>query len=278
MKKIEAAERSAIAAIFEERGEPEFRRIESEMLRQHVRSIERGNAAVIAMGGGAFAQSQNRELALQHGIVFCGWIALFDTVQLRVALTSHRPLARDPERFAALYRARREIYALADVRIAIDYDDPAIAVEAIARPPDSAMSASTLRRRHARSIFNAGLAAADPSRAVEAYSAPHLISSAFGQHLPVEGAGKAEASMAKAAERVLRAAYRRRIRKRQGRPRDEVAQYPARTETNAAIPNPMRCGMAGAERIAQIAASAGRGDLVICLISGGASAADAAAR
>ena len=133
-EEIETAERAAIAAIFEERGEAEFRRIEAEMLRQHVRSIERGKAAVIAMGGGAFAQPQNRELALQHGIVF--WLDCpFETVERRVAPTSHRPLARDPERFAALYRARREMYALADIRIAIDGDDPAAAVEAIASHP-----------------------------------------------------------------------------------------------------------------------------------------------
>ena len=131
---IEAAEHASISSIFEERGELEFRRIEAEMLRQHVRSIERGKPAVIAMGGGAFAQQQNRDIALQHGIAF--WLDCpFETVQRRVAPTSHRPLARDPERFAALYVARREIYALADVRIVIDCDDPVVAVEAIASHP-----------------------------------------------------------------------------------------------------------------------------------------------
>jgi shikimate kinase len=133
-EEIEAAERATISTIFEERGEPEFRRIEADVLRQHVRSIERGKAAVIALGGGAFAQQQNREIAMQHGIAF--WLDCpFETVQRRVAPTSHRPLARDPERFAALYQERREIYGLADVRIAIDGDDPAIAVETIANHP-----------------------------------------------------------------------------------------------------------------------------------------------
>jgi shikimate kinase len=133
-EEIEAAERAAISAIFEERGEPEFRRIEAEVLRQHIRSIERGKPAVIAMGGGAFAQPQNREIALQHGIAF--WLDCpFETVQRRVGPTSHRPLARDPERFADLYRARRDVYELADVRIVIDCDDPAVAVEAIASHP-----------------------------------------------------------------------------------------------------------------------------------------------
>lgn len=133
-REIEAAEGTAIAAIFERRGEPEFRRIETEALRRRVRSIECGNASVVALGGGAFAPAENRELVLQHGLAF--WLDCpFETVARRVAPTSHRPLARDPENFAALYQARREIYALADVRIAVECDDPAEAVQAIATHP-----------------------------------------------------------------------------------------------------------------------------------------------
>ncbi len=131
---IEAAERSTITAIFEERGEAEFRRIESETLRRLVRTIECGRPAVIALGGGAFAQDANRSIALEHGVVI--WLDCpFDTVARRVAPTTHRPLARDPERFATLYHARREIYTLADVRIEIASDDPAVAVDAIATHP-----------------------------------------------------------------------------------------------------------------------------------------------
>jgi hypothetical protein len=48
-----------------------------------------------------------------------------------VAQTSHRPLARDPEQFAALYHARRECYALADLHVTIESDDPAVAVRTI---------------------------------------------------------------------------------------------------------------------------------------------------
>jgi shikimate kinase len=131
---IEAAFSVTIAEIFATRGEPEFRRMEAEMLRHHVRSIERGRPHVLALGGGAFAQPENRELALQNGIAF--WLDCpFETVERRVAPTSHRPLARDPQRFAALYHERRAVYALADVRIAIESDDPAVAVEAIAGHP-----------------------------------------------------------------------------------------------------------------------------------------------
>src|SRR5580658_8129753 len=88
---IEAAEKTTIAEIFDTRGEPEFRRIESEMLRQHVRSVERGRPAVLALGGGAFVDAGNRELVQQNGIAI--WLDCpFDRVQRRVVNTSDRPL------------------------------------------------------------------------------------------------------------------------------------------------------------------------------------------
>ena len=71
---IEAAEKTAISAIFDTRGEPEFRRIETAIIRQHVGWIERGRAAVLALGGGAFSQPDNRALLENNGIT-SGWIA-----------------------------------------------------------------------------------------------------------------------------------------------------------------------------------------------------------
>lgn len=133
-EEIEAAAGITIASIFEERGEAEFRRIEAETLERRVRTIERGRPAVVALGGGTFAQPANRDLAMAHGIAF--WLDCpLETVTRRVAGTTHRPLARDAETFAALYQARRAIYALADVRIAIESDDPSPAVDAIATHP-----------------------------------------------------------------------------------------------------------------------------------------------
>src|SRR6185312_7455841 len=127
---IEAAENVTVAQLFETRGEPEFRRIESQMLRQHVRAIEHGHPAVVALGGGAFLDAANRELIQQNGIAI--WLdCSFDRVQRRIGDTSTRPLARDPQRFAALYEARVAIYALADVRIVIESDDAEVALEAI---------------------------------------------------------------------------------------------------------------------------------------------------
>ena len=129
-EEIEAAENTTIAEIFEGRGEPEFRRIETEILRQHVRSVEYGRPSVVALGGGVFAQPQNRELLESNGITV--WLDCpFEIVARRVAQASHRPLARDPENLAELYRDRLEAYRLADLQITIAGDDPTEAVEAI---------------------------------------------------------------------------------------------------------------------------------------------------
>jgi len=127
---IESAEKTSIAEIFDSRGEAEFRRIETEILRQHAHWVERGRAAVLALGGGAFTQHENRRLLADHGVTV--WLDCpLETVRRRVATASHRPLARDPEKLAALYEARRESYALADIQVSIQSDDPADAVEVI---------------------------------------------------------------------------------------------------------------------------------------------------
>ncbi len=128
------------------------------------------------------------------------------------------------------------------------------------------MSAATLRK-HARSMFNAALAAADPSRGVE--TALRRIDPAAFRNIYVIGGGKAGASMAKAAERVLGkriAAGFVNVKHGQSSPLRRIQLNPS------GHPEPDAAGMQGAERIAEIAAAAGRGDLVICLISGGASA------
>jgi glycerate 2-kinase len=128
------------------------------------------------------------------------------------------------------------------------------------------MSVPTLRK-HARAIFDAALAAADPSRAVER----HLARIDFGrfQHVYVLGAGKAGAAMVRACERVLDG------RIAAGLVNVKYGHLAAtyRVELNeCGHPEPDERGMNGAQRIAAFAAEAQRNDLVLCLISGGASA------
>ena len=122
-------------------------------------------------------------------------------------------------------------------------------------------------RKHARAIFQAALSAADPAGAVERYLR-RRDTSRF-RNIYVVGAGKAGASMAQAAERVLG----RRIAAGLLNVKYGHTAKLRRIELHeCGHPVPDLSGVAGAERIARIAAGAGKDDLVICLISGGASA------
>jgi len=133
-EEIEAAEKTTIAQIFDTRGEAEFRRIESEMLAQHVQAIEHGRPAVLALGGGAFLAPANRELLANNGVSV--WLdCAFERIERRVAWASHRPLARDPEKLLALFHERRDTYRLADVHIPVETDDAEALAGAILAHP-----------------------------------------------------------------------------------------------------------------------------------------------
>jgi shikimate kinase len=133
-EEIEARERSTIADIFATRGEAEFRRIEAAALARHVRAVETGRPAVMALGGGAFVSPANRELLFQNGVTI--WLDCpLPIVEQRVRQASHRPLARDPGQFAALYQARRDVYRLAEIHLPVESDDPSIAVDQILAHP-----------------------------------------------------------------------------------------------------------------------------------------------
>jgi glycerate 2-kinase len=122
-------------------------------------------------------------------------------------------------------------------------------------------------RKQALTIFRAALTAADPAKAVTD-RLKQLDVSRY-RNIYVIGAGKAGASMAQAAERVLG----RRITSGLVNVKDGHVAKLRRIELNeCGHPVPDERGVAGAERIAAIAASAQKDDLVVCLISGGGSA------
>ena len=129
-QEIEAEAGTIIGEIFERQGEAEFRRLEYEALARRVRTAQHGQPMVVALGGGAFTQAGNLEMLRGNGITL--WLdAPFELVRERVAEQKHRPLARDPEQFAALYEARRSVYAGADYRIGVESNDERVAVQAI---------------------------------------------------------------------------------------------------------------------------------------------------
>lgn len=127
---IEKQQGCSIAEIFDRSGEPAFRMMETAALRNMVHVIEHGRPHVVALGGGAFLQEQNRELVNAKGVSI--WLdAPLEVVQRRVAGLEHRPLARDPKRFRELYDARLAGYARAEYRIDARGDDSADAVRQI---------------------------------------------------------------------------------------------------------------------------------------------------
>ena len=117
---ITAREGRSPAQLIIEEGEPHFRAIESDTLRS---LLERGDAGVIALGGGAWIEERNRELVRQNNCKSVWLDAPFETCWARITASAEdRPLARSREQAQALYDLRRPIYELASIHIEIQED------------------------------------------------------------------------------------------------------------------------------------------------------------
>lgn len=131
---IESQQGVTIASIFESKGEAEFRKIELEAIRVHVKLVERGKPSVIALGGGAFVQQATYELLENNGVTI--WLDCpFEIVRDRVGGDPRRPLARDVQQLEKLYEDRRPAYAKADYRIEVSGHDPSVVVASILKLP-----------------------------------------------------------------------------------------------------------------------------------------------
>jgi glycerate 2-kinase len=131
---------------------------------------------------------------------------------------------------------------------------------------NSAFSTEKQMRKHALEIFRAALTAADPYRATLAHLRPLPVTV---RRLYVVGAGKAAGAMARAVEK----AYGKRIeagvivtKYGHGQPLKRIRCL------EAAHPVPDEAGMRASQEIHELCHGAGAEDLVLCLISGGASA------
>jgi glycerate 2-kinase len=123
-------------------------------------------------------------------------------------------------------------------------------------------------RRHARVILKAALAAADPTAAVEKALRDRRGLDRY-ERIFVVGAGKAGGTMAKAAEKVLG----KRIFAGCVNVKDGDSAITKRIELlPCGHPVPDERGVENTKRIIALCEQAGAGDLVICLLSGGASA------
>jgi glycerate 2-kinase len=143
---------------------------------------------------------------------------------------------------------------------------------------DNPAAPVTTPRKHALQIFRAALAAADPQEAVLRHlkfdgrtltAGRRKYSLNKFDRVQVLGAGKASASMARAAERLLG----RRISGGWINVKDgHTARLRRIHQQESGHPVPDERGVEGARRMEQIAREAGPRDLLICVISGGASA------
>jgi glycerate 2-kinase len=123
-------------------------------------------------------------------------------------------------------------------------------------------------RRDAKAILMAALAAADPTAAVEQVLRAREDLDRY-EHILVVGAGKAGGTMARAVEQLLNSRISAGcINVKDG---DTVRTRVIETRP-CGHPVPDERGFNGARRIAEICTEAGENDLVICLLSGGASA------
>ncbi|HEY7211314.1 MAG TPA: shikimate kinase [Bryobacteraceae bacterium] len=131
---IEAEQGKQIRDLFRERGEAEFREMETETLRKYVSSIECGNPCVLALGGGAFVQPQNWEIIENNGVTV--WLdCTLETILQRLGDDATRPLAQDRSGLAQLYGDRRPLYGRADFRVEVDTDDISVIVNKILQLP-----------------------------------------------------------------------------------------------------------------------------------------------
>jgi glycerate 2-kinase len=123
-------------------------------------------------------------------------------------------------------------------------------------------------RRDAKAILMAALAAADPTAAVDRVLRGREDLDGYDR-IFVVGAGKASGTMARAVEQFAGS----RISAGCVNVKDgDTAKTRLIELRHSGHPMPDERGLAGAKRIAQLCADAGEKDLVICLLSGGASA------
>lgn len=132
---IESRERQTIPEIFRDRGEPGFRLAETSALRKLIEALELDTLkrnTVVALGGGAFAQPQNRELLQPWPSVFLD-APLDELWQRSTEDATERPLRSDRTEFARLHERRLPFYRQATVTVVTSGKDPASLCEEIER-------------------------------------------------------------------------------------------------------------------------------------------------
>ena len=121
---ITSTEGRSPAQVLREDGEEVFRAIETKVLSDLLRDKRH---AVVALGGGAWIESVNRELIRGSGAITVWLDTPFEVCWKRISTSSEdRPLGSTLETAAARYKKRQPVYGLADIAIkTTGKEDPA---------------------------------------------------------------------------------------------------------------------------------------------------------
>jgi len=126
--RIQDASGLRISEFFERHGEPSFRLLEAAQLRAAIgRAFELREPAVLALGGGTYAQPGAPEFLKAQGVPAIWLDAPVETLLSRCMTMTGRPLFRDETSFRALHAQRVASYQLADFRVDSSRD-PALVV------------------------------------------------------------------------------------------------------------------------------------------------------
>ena len=117
-ERIEESAGLSIPQIFERFGEPSFRQIEADQLRGALgRASEQKEGAIIALGGGTYAQPGCPEFLRAAGVSVLWLDSPIEVLLSRCMTMTGRPLFRDEASFRSLYAQRLPSYQLADYRV-----------------------------------------------------------------------------------------------------------------------------------------------------------------
>lgn len=118
-EEIERREKRPIPEIFKEHGEPHFRSLES----RYLKHLSSSSKTVIALGGGAFIDPANREIAEGSGLTV--WLKVsFAKVAGRVKIDGTRPNFMDPQKAELLFQTREPHYAKARLHVSTEEGGP----------------------------------------------------------------------------------------------------------------------------------------------------------
>jgi shikimate kinase len=129
---IEGRSGRTVPALFAEQGESGFRKLEVQTLRELLETLE-DEPAVVALGGGAFAQESIRQTIRDYSASVVHLDVGFEEALRRCAdAPGHRPLMSDRAQATLLYEERLPFYRTAELQLATDGEAPAVIAQRIA--------------------------------------------------------------------------------------------------------------------------------------------------